>query len=220
MAALFEDFDFTVTALYTTLFAILFVLVPSAIYYFETRPAQRPTTSSTLPLPPTTEIISLRIYPIKSCRGFEVSSRKLLKSGLDLDRQWMFMDAKERKFLTIRQISEMTLINTALDEDKDELQISIAKTDKNPEVFVAIPAHPSQEWLDKNTTLGTCNIWGEDTDGYEYSASLTAPFSEFFGQEVRLVYKGPAPRVLRGNGAPGILGRKESTKFADLAPVQ
>lgn len=36
---------------------------------------------------------------------------------------------------------------------------------------------------------------------------------------MRLVYKGPTPRVLRGNGAPDVLGREESTNFPDVLPL-
>lgn len=168
-------------------------------------------------LPPPTEIVDLRIYPIKSCRGISVKQWKVLKTGLDLDRQWMFITQKDRKFVTIRQISKMTLIDTAYNADKDELEISISGT----KTKISIPAHPSKQWLQKNTTLKSGNeIWGEETDGYEYAESLTAPISEFLGQDVRLIFKGPTPRILRGNGDPRIIGREEGTKFADFAPVQ
>ncbi|KAF1989782.1 hypothetical protein K402DRAFT_326027 [Aulographum hederae CBS 113979] len=201
---------------------MLLFLIPATIIFLESRPekGQRPKTSTNLRLPPPTKIIALRIYPIKSCRGISVTSRKLLKTGLDLDRQWMFADASTMKFLTIRQISKMTLINTAVDEEKDELQISVKKIDEDPDISITIPAHPSNEWLAENTTLTSGEIWGTVTDGYAYSETLTAPFSEFFGREVRLIYKGPTPRLLGGNGAEEYLGRKESTMFADLAPIQ
>jgi len=39
-------------------------------------------------LPQPSEIVSLRIYPIKSCRGIIVNDAKLLRSGLELDRNW------------------------------------------------------------------------------------------------------------------------------------
>ncbi|KAJ9641020.1 hypothetical protein H2199_005688 [Coniosporium tulheliwenetii] len=168
-------------------------------------------------LPPPTEILSLRIYPIKSCRGFSVPSALLLKTGLDLDRNWMFIDASTRKFLTIRQLSKMTLIDTSLSPDDDTLTISIRN---HADARISIPAHPSRDWLEAHTTLRSVDIWGTSTDAWEYAPNLTAPFSEFFAKDVRLVYKGPTPRILRGNGAPEHLGRTEATKFADLAPVQ
>jgi hypothetical protein len=110
----------------------------------------------------------------------------------------------------------MTLINTAIN-DKDELEVSIST---KQDVQFNIPAHPSKDWLGENTELTECEIWGEKVDGYVYSTKLTAPFCDFFKKDVRLVYKGPTPRVLRGNGSPKVLGRTESTKFADLMPIQ
>jgi len=173
--------------------------------------------SGTVAIPPPTKITEIRVYPIKSCRGFKVDKTKLLKTGLDLDRQWMFVDAISMDFLTIRQISKMTLIDTVLTEN-DELEVSIHNS--QPKVRFAVPAHPSKQWLDKNSELSEVEIWGRKVDGYVYPKELTTPLSSFFEKEVRLVYKGPTPRVLVGNGAPEVLGRTESTKFADLAPLQ
>lgn len=45
-------------------------------------------------------------------------------NGLDLDRQWMFVNAKTLEFLTIRQIEQMTLINTGLSEDGKSLVLN------------------------------------------------------------------------------------------------
>jgi len=44
-------------------------------------------------LPQPSEIVSLRIYPIKSCRGIIVNDAKLLRSGLELDRNWYARNA-------------------------------------------------------------------------------------------------------------------------------
>ncbi len=162
-------------------------------------------------LPPPSKIISLQIYPIKSCRGFEVTRTTLRKRGLDLDRQWMFVDASTRKFLTIRDLSQMTLVRTSLSADGDQLQVRIEGTDKS----IAIPAHPSQDWLQENTKLVPAKVWSADTDGYEYSNAVSGIFSDFFGRKVALLMKGPTPRILSGNGAPQFLGRTESTQFAD-----
>ncbi|KAJ4127223.1 hypothetical protein NW768_008851 [Fusarium equiseti] len=107
----------------------------------------------------------------------------------------------------------MTLIATAWDADTDTL--TIALNGQN----VEIPAHPTAQWLENNTELNKAGIWGEQTDAWVYSATLTKHISEFLNVDVRLVYKGPTPRVLRGSGAPQRLGRTESTKFADMMPV-
>ncbi|WZH48109.1 MOSC domain-containing protein [Fusarium acuminatum] len=166
-----------------------------------------------LPLPAIDEIVRLRVYPVKSCRGFDVKSSQLLRTGLDLDRNWMFVTAEKNEFITIRTNSKMTLIRTAWDTDTDTLTISLN------EHKIEIPAHPTTQWLENNTELKKAGIWGEQTDAWEYSASLTKPISEFLNMDIRLVYNGPTPRILRGSGAPHRLGRTEATNFADMMPV-
>lgn len=175
--------------------------------------------------PTITEITELYIYPIKSCRGIPIKSSFLTTHGLEFDRRWMFVAGDDNKFITIRDISSMTLIDTAFatakspsqsgGEDAEFLVISIKNTDKK----VMVPARPTDQWLKENTSLAHVEIWDYKTDAYVYKDEINSIFSEFFGKDVRLVYKGPTPRILRGNGAPKILGRKESTNFPDVLPV-
>jgi uncharacterized protein len=160
------------------------------------------------------EIVELRVYPIKSCRGFKVDSTTVTRQGLDLDRRWMFVDENKHEFLTIRQKSQMTLINTKL--DGDDLVISIKDTGES----VRVPARPTQEWLDNNTKLTSVKIWGTDTDAYEYPEEINRTFTRFFEDRVSLVYKGPTLRICGGNGAKKFLGREESVNFPDVLPVQ
>lgn len=166
-----------------------------------------------------TEITQLRVYPIKSCRGIQVNSTYLTKSGLDLDRRWMLALPDEgNKFQTIREVSEMTLIDTALvkaDTGDDMLKISIRNTAKS----VTIPARPTQEWLEKNASLKPCKIWSFDTDGWVYGDEVNKMFEQIFGRPVVLIYKGPTPRIAQGNAAPGELGRESEVNFPDVMPL-
>ena len=172
------------------------------------------------------EITDLRIYPIKSCRGLSVRSTLLTRQGLDLDRRWMFVDADTNRFITIRDVSEMTLIDTAFASSSqpsesgghDDLALVISIRDTAARVTV--PARPTQHWLDQNTTLSPVTIWHANTDGYVYSSSINSVFSSFLNRDVALVYKGPTPRVPGGNGAPRLLGREESVNFPDMMPLQ
>lgn len=134
----------------------------------------------------------------------------------------MFVDGSTKKFITIRDISELTLIDTAFasanstgSEDDEFLVISIRNTDKK----VMVPARPTENWLKDNTTLTQVDIWEYDTDGYVYQDEINNVFTDFFKKPVKLVYKGPTPRVLRGNGAPEILGREQYTNFPDVLPI-
>ncbi|OJD34000.1 mosc-domain-containing protein [Diplodia corticola] len=212
----------------------LLILLPAAFFllrqHLQSRSAvagQQAAAAASPALPPADEIVSLRIYPIKSCRGIEVRSARLLRTGLDLDRNWMFVSLPKRDFVTIRTNPRLTLITTAVDWAADTLTIAIKDGNENDENHkIVIPAHPSPAWFAANgCTLHAGNvIWSQETDGWEYPAALTAPFARFLSgsdaNDVRLVYKGPTPRVLRGSGAPHVLGRTQATKFADMMPVQ
>lgn len=179
------------------------------------------------------EIIALRMYPIKSCRGFEVQKATLKEHGLSLDRRWMLIDStKKNQFITIRQIPKMTLIKTGLSEDGKDLVITIPPptpdSDSNESLpegsqsapqTIRIPAYPTQEWLQSNTSVAGVHIWGEDTDGYIYNDKINAVFSAFLDRPVALAYKGPTPRIVQGNGAPKVIGRVQTIGFPDEFPV-
>jgi uncharacterized protein YcbX len=105
--------------------------------------------------------------------------------------------------------------NSPRGTDAEFLVISIRNTDKT----VLVPARPTPPWLKQNAELIQVNIWDYDTDAYAYSSSINSVFTDFFKREVKLVYKGPTPRILRGNGAPDVLGREESTNFPDVMPL-
>nr|POE56259.1 uncharacterized protein ycbx [Quercus suber] len=172
------------------------------------------------PIPPPTEITSLRIYPIKSCRGIEISKTRLRRSGLTLDRNWMFIDAAKRTFMTIRENSSMTLIDTKLYEDEQTKEQMLEASIHGTSASIRIPAFPTKEWLEKNTTLSTVEIWGEKTDGYEYAASINKIFCDFFNKEVALIYKGPTSRTCGVNGKPALYGEAISHYFADVMSFQ
>jgi uncharacterized protein len=160
------------------------------------------------------EIAELRVYPIKSCRGFSLSKTNMHMHGLSLDRQWMLVDGKTHRFVSMRELPRMTLINTNVSEDGQNLLVSMADEDE-----ISIPTRPSSSWLRANTTLEQVRVWSDDTDGYMYGPEVNEVFTRFLGRDVRLVYKGPKDRILRKNGAPHVLGRVQSTFFADGFPL-
>lgn len=173
------------------------------------------------PIPPPTEVVSMRIYPIKSCRGFEITSTRLRKTGLTLDRNWMFISLSDRKFITIRGDASMTLIDTSLvqnpkDENEQMLEISI----HNREERVLVPAFPTRQWLEKNTKLSKVEIWENETDGWEYGDEVNKPFCDFFGKPVALIYKGPTDRMVAVNGRKELYGSETPHHFADVMSLQ
>jgi uncharacterized protein YcbX len=117
----------------------------------------------------------------------------------------------------------MTLIRPTYDSTADTLTVTApAPNSVDEKLEFSIPAHPSSNWLSEHTNVVSANIWGHDTQAHAYSTSLTHAFNEFFGKEVRLVYKSPfsdSPRALVSNGAKNILGREASTCFPDMMPI-
>ncbi len=139
------------------------------------------------------------------------------------DRQWMWVTYPNYEFLTIRQNAKMTLIRPSYDAKTDMLTVTAPAPDSIDEKLeFSVPAHPSEEWLEKNTDEHDATIWKQPVSSRVYSAEMTAPFNAFFDKEVRLVYKPPyskSPRALHSNGAEKFLGRKGSTCFPDMMPI-
>jgi uncharacterized protein YcbX len=135
----------------------------------------------------------------------------------------MWVTYPNYEFLTIRNFAKMTLIRPSYDAKSDTLTVTAPAPDSIDEKLeFSIPAHPSEDWLNKNTATHDAKIWNQWTPARVYSTNLTAPFNAFFGKEVRLVYKAALydePRPLRSNGAPEVLGRNASTCFPDLMPL-
>lgn len=199
--------------LFTVLAVLLAVIMYINVFHVDKDYIRAPRDPN---LPPATEVSQLRIYPIKSCRGIEVRETRLKMTGLDLDRQWMIVDASDNKFLTIRSDPSMTLVDTSVDDEKDELTISIHGTKDS----VTIPAHPDPEWLKSNNKLEQVDVWGEITDGWVYSQKINDMFSGYFQKPVKLVYKGPTARMGRLSAAREFSGRDVPHMFADVMSVQ
>lgn len=168
----------------------------------------------------TATITALYIYPIKSCHGIQVSSSALFKEGLAFDRRFMLVDS-ENNFLTIRQVSKLTLINIGLDvvDGKVHLTISSA-SDKLSSIRV--PAQPRTSDHDRfGTSIEDVIIWGRKLRAHVFPLSITQHLSEFLSQDVRLAYHDPQldVRLLTGNGSTEQTGITRSVGYADLHPL-
>lgn len=140
-----------------------------------------------------TLISDLRIYPVKSCRGISLEASTLTRKGLDLDRNWMFIDPNTRKFLTIRDVSNLTLIQTAFapsaspNADASELDLELVLTVRTmPQVCTRLPARPSKSWLEENTVRSEVEIWGDKTDAWLYRDEVNKPFADLLQRQVAL----------------------------------
>uniref|UniRef100_A0A061SB27 Mosc domain-containing protein n=2 Tax=Tetraselmis sp. GSL018 TaxID=582737 RepID=A0A061SB27_9CHLO len=60
------------------------------------------------------KVISLHIYPVKSCGGIALQTATVSRTGFAFDRQWVVVDAETGNFLTQRQNPTLALITSEL----------------------------------------------------------------------------------------------------------
>lgn len=62
-------------------------------------------------------IASLHIYPVKSCRGIDVGAARIVPTGLEWDRRWMIVDARDQ-FITQRSHPKLATITVAVGDGR------------------------------------------------------------------------------------------------------
>lgn len=114
------------------------------------------------------------IYPLKSAAGQKVDVLDILPPGPKGDREWMLVDSNH-KFISQRNpgCEKLALITTRYDGD------------------VVVFEKPNQDVLGLNTTHITTEtqvqLWKDDCTGYDAGDAAAQWFSEYLGQECRLI---------------------------------
>lgn len=114
------------------------------------------------------------IYPIKSLGGIRLSSARVMKKGLYLDRRWMLID-QDNVFMTQRIHPAMALFKLSIEND----QLRIA----HKEEFIHVPIHTS---VSGPPVLA--RVWEDAVTVYEVPGHYSAWFSERLGLACRLVF--------------------------------
>mgnify|MGYP003381603113 FL=1 len=117
-------------------------------------------------------ISGLWVYPIKSCRGIDLTTSILTADGLAWDRHWMLID-REGRFLTQRQFPRMTLIATQLGEDS--LRVSATGLSD-----LQVPFGHEGE-------IVTASVWSDQCQAIDAGEPAASWFSEVLGTDCRLV---------------------------------
>ncbi|MGD8339276.1 MAG: MOSC N-terminal beta barrel domain-containing protein [Gammaproteobacteria bacterium] len=144
------------------------------------------------------------VYPIKSCRGIEVSSAELTHRGLEFDRRYMLVDADGR-FLTQRQHPRMALIEPAFGDGG----LAVNAPDRRP---LSIPLGIDSD------AHATCKvrIWADTVEATLADAETNVWFSEFMGFACGLVYLADSQHRAVPNPAAAF---EDEVGFADGAPL-
>jgi uncharacterized protein YcbX len=151
-------------------------------------------------------VVSLHVYPVKSCGGIEVDSMPIGRRGPLFDREWMIVDEKG-EFLTQRQCAEMALVKTQLTETL--LAISIPNG-RGGTTEVTLP-----KAIETGTQTTEVRVWGDPCQAYEAAPLASRALSDFLGRSVRIVrmakfFKRQFPEKYSATAQTG---------FADLFPL-
>ncbi|KAK7686550.1 hypothetical protein QCA50_010150 [Cerrena zonata] len=149
-------------------------------------------------------VSKILIHPIKSCKGLSLSQSRFTPQGLEHDRKWCIMDANTHTIVTAREVSKMVLIEPRVEYNPSDsyggrLVVKVPQT--SGDVTFSVPLDPTPELLKEWSVLDDCNLFKVVyMDGYicqSLSPSEPDPtevLSEYFGQRVYLMMKGPIPR--------------------------
>ncbi len=119
------------------------------------------------------QLVDIWRYPVKSCRGEQLSEALVEPWGLAGDRRWMVVDAAGEA-VTAREHPRMVLVTPQLNGDK----ITLASPDK-ADLLVAVPS---------GENLVPVSVWASELVASPAGDEAAAWLSEIIGEPVRLVY--------------------------------
>ena len=147
-------------------------------------------------------LAALWIYPVKSCRGIELSQATVGVTGFAHDREWMIVDGNGR-FVTQREYPQMARIATALGPD-----FLVLAGDGFGEVRTAL-APPDGDRI-------AVRCWRFETRAVDCGPAIGAWLSDFLGTPARLVRFPPDTQRLCNPQWAGTSGAH--TLFSDGYP--
>lgn len=149
-----------------------------------------------------THIQSLHIYPVKSCRGIELSRARITARGFEHDREWMIVSADDFRFLTQREEPRLALIHTGLHAGVLTLQAPQSGSCSVP--------------LDASGAPVEVLCWQDRCAAFDLGESPAQWLSDFLGRPVRLVRFAPSHQ--RPSDAKWTGGVPAFNQFSDGFP--
>lgn len=147
-------------------------------------------------------IASLHVYPVKSCRGIDVASARLTPTGLEWDRRWMIVDAKDR-FVTQREHPKLATITTRVADGQLELSVEGHST-------LSVDVQADGE-------VRPVRIWKDNCSGIDAGDAAAAWLFRVLGASLRLVrIDDQVPRLANPEFAGAI---PQPVTFTDGYPV-
>lgn len=147
-------------------------------------------------------IVSLHVYPVKSCRGIGLDSAVLTPTGLADDRHWMLVRPNGR-FVTQRELPRMALIMTSVDD--------------TGLVLIAPGMEPLRVPRESNGEALAVTVWKFSGSGIDCGSAAAAWCSQFLETDLRLVRFDPA--MPRECSPEWTVGTRAFTEFSDGFPI-
>lgn len=126
-------------------------------------------------------LTAIYIYPVKSCRGIQVTVAQLNAWGLQYDRNWMVV-TPTGKFLTQREVPQLALIETAIESE----QLRLQAPNQAPLHLPLLP-QTGAEPLEM-----TVEVWRDRCQAVDQGEEAAIWFSQALSQDCRLVRIGAA----------------------------
>jgi uncharacterized protein YcbX len=149
-------------------------------------------------------LAGIRRYPVKSCRGEDLSSAIVEPWGLAGDRRWMITDS-DGVAITAREVPRMLLIDPLLTDSGVRLRAAGALD--LPELDVAAPGIES---------VGEVTVWSSTFGAARTCADADAWVSAATGRDARLVYLDDPTRRATN---PLFSEPADRVSFADAYPM-
>ena len=148
-------------------------------------------------------IAALHVHPIKSCAGISVNDRVLTPTGLDLDRDWMVVDANGG-MLTQRELPRMALVQPSF---------------KHGDVVLRAPGMLALHLrVDTVESATHAQVWDDHVRAFEMGALAGQWFSDFLGRPgLRLLRFDPDQQRLAD--VAWTAGLQAEAAFADGFPL-
>lgn len=165
----------------TVTIAMVLLCVLPEIHILLEKYASRRRRRQAAPDAPPIKVVSLMIYPVKSCGGISVPEAMCTKRGFRHDRQWMVIYEATGNMLTQRQVPKMALISP---EVLSGPQVGGRQVEKILLVLKA-PGMPIIEipLIYKGGTIRDVRVWDDTCPGIDQGDAAAAWLSKYMGSE-------------------------------------
>ncbi|KAI9012280.1 MOSC N-terminal beta barrel domain-containing protein [Hyaloraphidium curvatum] len=144
---------------------------------------------------------SITIFPVKSCKGIDVSEARISDCGFPLDRNWVLVTAtgnaeKPWEIHTLRESPALALVETAIEFDDAVLKPGVGGYQDGGHLVLRAPGMQEarvrfpREKKDGDAPA-TYFMFIGDNQGLDEGDEVAKWFSQYLGKEVRLMVQDP-----------------------------